>query len=525
MLDLKTLIPQWAGSNAFLLLHYMLAYWPIHFWVVLEHFQRALQEECSQFDDASRFIEPWNGLLDRGDYWCEEMYREQTLTLLGSLIDIVADYFRFYRWRVWHKENPFGGGASREGILLADRLKSPTQGEWVIPYPWEDVTSVIRRASGKMGYDHPAWMLITADTPHQKVYAPGLPVLHRRTDYLVLERQLGLDEERLYRLTLHQWREIFLPRDSGKNITCSPSVSGNISQVCLSQAQAEDFCIPLERTKVCPVCLDEEGAYDRLFWRLRSMILCPHHALVLADCCPHCSAFVPAFRPSPTICTYCGIGDYRRSRCPQISSTSWLYSGQLLLLYFLTGEVELSRDSLLSFASSPLLRVQPWQYFRLLDAFHFLLLRLPSNSVLLHSLSASIGTEELATIASPTIQVVAVHTAFFHYLFADWPKHLLLVLEHFSSLLRVNEIGRELFESFWDSDALIQRFFPSNQEGESGDSYQRLNHVLKTLSFWGMAIEFPRKVAPLPPSYLSAKREQQWDIEKHGGEILSLEFW
>ncbi|MGZ3622927.1 MAG: hypothetical protein ACXWPG_07480 [Ktedonobacteraceae bacterium] len=78
--------------------------------------------------------------------------------------------------------------------------------------------------------------------------------------------------------------------------------------------------------------------------------------------------------------------------------------------------------------------------------------------------------------------LAAVHMAFFHYLFADWPNHLLMVLEHFSSLLRENEIGKQVFKSYWESEALIQRLFPPNRESETFDPYQHLTLVLEMLA-------------------------------------------
>ena len=286
-LPLETIITKGAGKR-YLLLHYVLAYWPTHFWIVLEQIQRALQDECSRFEDAREFIQPWNELLERGDCWREAIYRERTIELPNQFVAVVAKYFRYYRRRVWHLENPFGAGIAQEGIIFADQLRQPTPSERVRPYPWEELTSVLRRVAMNMGYEHPGWMLITMDSPHQKVYAPNLPLLRHSADYLVLERQLGLDEASLYQLTLHRWREVLLPPDASQQAACSHTTSDNTVHQYLAQAQADDFCLPLEHTKVCPACLDEAEAYDRLFWRLRTVILCPRHAVFLVDRCPHC---------------------------------------------------------------------------------------------------------------------------------------------------------------------------------------------------------------------------------------------
>lgn len=49
--------------------------------------------------------------------------------------------------------------------------------------------------------------------------------------------------------------------------------------------------------RFCPECLAEELAYYRASWRLCSTVVCPDHALVLADCCGECQmpVSVPKF--------------------------------------------------------------------------------------------------------------------------------------------------------------------------------------------------------------------------------------
>ena len=359
------------------------------------------------------------------------------------------------------------------------------------------------------------------DLPHQKVYAPNLPLLRHSADYQVLEHQLGLDEVSLYQLTLHRWREVLLPPDAPQQAPCSHTIPDDSVRQFFVQAQAEDFCLPLEHTRICPTCLDEAEAYDRLFWRVRNVILCPRHALVLVDRCPHCFSPIPAFRSSHTRCPHCERGEYQHSRRDPITPASWLYAGQTLLLHFLTREEIPGHDITFSFAESPLLQLQPWQYFSLLDSFHLLLLALPSNSVLLHALSSSLDHSELnqTQCASSSIQTTATHIVFFHFLFADWPRHLIAVLKCFTTILKTNEIGWPLFEQYWSTDKLVQRFFPQSQQSQN-TPYPFLRHVLETLAFFGMVLEFPKKIAPLPSCYFSAKQEQKWEYEDRNGTSI-----
>jgi hypothetical protein len=66
---------------------------------------------------------------------------------------------------------------------------------------------------------------------------------------------------------------------------------------------------------------------------------------------------------------------------------------------------------------------------------------------------------------------------------------------------------------YWSTDKLLQRFFSQSQQSQN-EPYLFLRHVLETLSFWGMVLEFPKKRAPLPTSYFSAKWEQKREYEE-----------
>jgi hypothetical protein len=514
-LPLAIIIPQ-RVANYHLLLHYMLAYWPTHFWIVLELIQRALQYDSSPFENARQFLQPWNEVLERGDYWREEVYRERTIELVDQFVTIVGEYFKYYRWRGWHLDHPYGEEIAQEGSILADQLKQPMSAEMVKPYPWEDLTSVLRRVAINMSYQHPGWMLITRDTPRQKVHAPNLLLLHHDADYLVLERQLGLDEVTLYQHTLHRWREILLPLDAPQSADVPHTTTHDTVRHYFTQAQAEDFCLPLEYTRVCPACLDEVEAYDRLFWRLHTVLLCPRHTLFLVDRCPDCFAPIPAFRSSHTRCPYCGRGEYHQAQHQQVALTSWLYAGQSLILGLLTEGENLGHDGTLSFAKSPLVQLQPWQYFSLLNAFHLHFLSLPYNSVLLHSLSMSFNHAEQNECMSLSAQAMGMHIAFFHFLLSDWPRHLREVLECCTSILKSNKIGWPVF-TFYDSiDKLIQSLYQQSQQ-TLNDPYLFVKHVLEKLSFWGVLLKLPNKQAPLPSSYFEAKWKQILEYNKSKG--------
>jgi hypothetical protein len=157
------------------------------------------------------------------------------------------------------------------------------------PLPWEDIGSLLSRVARRMSYEHPSWLLRPASGLHL-IRAADLPVLALRADYAFLERLLLLDLDTLYALTLNRFaaalsrpsplpgfedlhRE-FLQRwqasDAGKHYS-----SSRIGRPLLGEWDYRTFFLPVSSTKVCPVCLEETEAYDRLYWRTRFLTTCP----------------------------------------------------------------------------------------------------------------------------------------------------------------------------------------------------------------------------------------------------------
>src|SRR2546429_299913 len=69
------------------------------------------------------------------------------------------------------------------------------------PRPWEDLASLLSRASAQMGYSNPAWILDPEEIPYT-IRTLNLLLLSREADYTFLAQLLALDEEELYELTL-----------------------------------------------------------------------------------------------------------------------------------------------------------------------------------------------------------------------------------------------------------------------------------------------------------------------------------
>jgi hypothetical protein len=74
----------------------------------------------------------------------------------------------------------------------------------VKPAVWEDVPSFVRRCSAHMGYERPEWILFP-EKSEWRVAASRLPRLRYQRDYDVFGCLLNVEEEALYRLTVHRF--------------------------------------------------------------------------------------------------------------------------------------------------------------------------------------------------------------------------------------------------------------------------------------------------------------------------------
>src|SRR6266566_1554141 len=64
----------------------------------------------------------------------------------------------------------------------------------VRPLPWEDLASILSRASRRMGYEQPKWLL-QSEYSSYRLREEDLPWLCREEDFLYLEHLLSLDGE------------------------------------------------------------------------------------------------------------------------------------------------------------------------------------------------------------------------------------------------------------------------------------------------------------------------------------------
>src|SRR6266851_3859668 len=221
VLPVEDLVPSSARSPL-LLLHFLLASWPLHFWILLERLQLALEEDDLWFHSAYAPAREWEAQLNRGDIWYQGISKEQILAFLRMFFQTVRDYFQQPR-QPKQRSIPFGERATPVKSSSTQQRRSPRPDELVSPQPWEDLASVISRIARNMDLAQADWVLISPEAPHRKVYSLDLPLLRRPADYQVLERQLGLDERSLYRLTLNRWATHLQAPEKGAHVVSSAS--------------------------------------------------------------------------------------------------------------------------------------------------------------------------------------------------------------------------------------------------------------------------------------------------------------
>ncbi len=477
-LPLEDLAPPHIQS-ALLLLHYLLAYWTVHFWVMLERLQQALEEDPLWLHSSYAPARQWEAYLARGAVWDQGTSREQTVAFLHTFFDMAKDHFQRHPGQ---SDASLSKNIVSTPLQVAYQLRPPMQEELVAPRPWEDLSSILGRVARAMHYEHPDWLLISTDTPHRKVYSREIPLLHRLTDYQVLEHMLGLDEAEIYHMTLHRFAtRLQSPQKSGQ-VASSSAGAQSVGRPLLSRSAVRRLGISLRTTKICPSCLEEEPGYDRLFWRLRPVILCPRHSLVLIDRCPNCLAPIPALWPSPDRCPYCQRGEYRQARHLLIPSSSWLYEGQTLLLHLLTTEIVEGWTGSPRFVESPLLRIEPWHYFALLERFENLLQPRLTQSIVVQALKELAWDDDQSISESPGIREVAIQMALFHYLLAYWPENLLAMIDCVAKQMKGPQKSGSILENFWQTDRLVQHFWSSS--GSSDTPFAFLLQVFEALFTW-----------------------------------------
>ena len=295
------------------------------------------------------------------------------------------------------------------------------------PYPWEDLSSLICRVSRRMGYEHPQWILQPDKSDHH-IRERNLPVLSTGEDYSFLEQLLCLDQVTIYEMTTHRFASI-APVEIGM-VDTTISSPPSINRMHLKEHIVKDYFFDLSQIRVCPLCLQEDEGYDRLYWRMQCVFLCPHHRLPLQEYCSTCQAPIRAFRPLLWNCPACGQGDYRLITHSPCDKDSILYLGELLFLHawgILLPEWDACTELL---ATSRLVQLASTDYIHFFHAIFFSLIRtFLWKDLLLISLSLGIISLEEATRREGVSSVTATAFLLFHAIFMEWPTRFFAFLD------------------------------------------------------------------------------------------------
>jgi predicted site-specific integrase-resolvase len=330
------------------------------------------------------------------------------------------------------------GERDKCGVLdLTQVLPVPLR---VPPEPWEGLASLVSRTAMQMGYKQLEWLLQPETIPNT-LLRYDLGFLRNKTAYLLLARLLNISEETLYELTFHRFAAHLLPPEE------------------ISVPQPEDIQRPLLRygegiitpyiqsyskTRVCPGCLEEEPAYDRIYWSVRPLIACLRHGILLVDHCPACLRHIPLFRIPLTRCPYCQEGDYRNSPTVTFPGDDLHAASHARTLDHLGIEEECRERAEVEKGNTPLQGLQPWQYFRLLESFLDVLVPfLPHHPFLrtidgLHLEPVRISRLSLSSVP---VGVWAALTLTFDTIFTSWPHNFIALLEALPSVIRRKKHG------------------------------------------------------------------------------------
>jgi hypothetical protein len=350
--------------------HYLMGRWPHHMLIFLDRLGRVLQEEF-RYAHESQFVQRWIRKLVQKQYWCTFAYRNDPVAHLKSLVKTYTKTFD----HLCPAEEAHGGEIMNEHLVLQRTVHIRPLANAMLPYAWESLPSLLARVAERMGYRRTEGIWQAAKRLYQDAPSSGQILRLRQLDvYRYLEQVLLLDEATLYMLTLHRMSSAFEPPTLANHELPPRSRQDTIYRQYLTKTARERYCLASQRTKVCPACLEETSAYERLYWNIQVLIICPQHRLFLVDRCPRCQRHIPVLRRTALAeCPYCLDGDYRVAKRLMLPQHSLLYQSQLLLLHMLGVDDPLCQAMPSLFMHSLLDKLQPWQYFDLLFRFGFLI--------------------------------------------------------------------------------------------------------------------------------------------------------
>ncbi len=272
--------------------------------------------------------------------------------------------------------------------------------------PGESLRSLIRRHALAMGYDRTSQLLSVAGVS----FPPHLDHLSRGPPLNALSQLFGQNEENLLDLTVHRF---------AKQLTLIPR--GETSpDFCDSKTILRFFTSAT--THICPLCLAEPPASERLLWSFRGLPICTRHGCVLIEACPNCGERLRANQLNLVRC---------RRGCHLTNSVHRVKNGEVLSAL---GNLEVA-----VLQNQPLTSDLPdasefWWLERLVSA----AIRTPtwlSRVRETHELPASIGDEGVAWIAASLM-------------LQSWPTEMNRFLDVFQTVAKRGSLSTGVGRSF-----------------------------------------------------------------------------
>lgn len=184
----------------------------------------------------------------------------------------------------------------------------------VQPHQWEDLGSFLVRTAKEMGYETPRWLL-QPETSSHRITIRELATLSSQADYDFLSQLLLVPETRLYQMTIHRFSPL-LERysDEGKRASMqrqqqqhlsTPYQWRSVNRQLFYRDLGGFFLSNSSTIRICPLCAQAPEAYDRIYWRIRPLLTCPIHNVLLQTSCPSCLKKWPSLRFSGARCPSC----------------------------------------------------------------------------------------------------------------------------------------------------------------------------------------------------------------------------
>jgi hypothetical protein len=297
------------------------------------------------------------------------------------------------------------------------------------PQPGEELSSFLTRTARSMHYPRANWLLQPELLASPITPSHNLSLLTRQSDYTFLSALLALSEDQLYSMTLHPFevlsRHLFcFPQFRKKNHPLTPLTPSNtpINRPILPSQVYQFTCLPSQTTHICTRCLQESVTYDRLSWKVKYLLTCPIHRMLLQRSCLHCKQPILSTRMDPLSCHRCHH-PYNETSITVPDDALFLLQGDLLTFQALDISLPLTALTFSARTKDPRIPLPADQYLALLRALSLSMRYFdPSDfHALLPSSLYDLLTHQLNTTHTPQERIPPLHIATIYWIFSHWP--------------------------------------------------------------------------------------------------------